>query len=129
MTHTPSTTEKLRAHVYQDRRTRLWYIEVDDPLASLPSTWSAIERSHPEAMQRAYVMLRDLDQQLMDDVHASRASRREAKTAAHCVNCHSEVEPGTAHRRVQGDIRCITFDREALAPHLAELTYIPEGTA
>lgn len=35
--------------------------------------------SQPEAMQMAYKLLRDLEQQLMDEVHASRASRREAK--------------------------------------------------
>ena len=119
----------LRAHVYQDRRTRLWYIEVDDPIASVPSTWSAIERSHPEAMQRAYVMLRDLDQQLMDDVHASRASRREPKTVTRCVACRGEVEDGTAHYSPHRRLTCLVFDREALSPDLRANTYTTEATA
>lgn len=39
----------------------------------------AIRESWPEAMQAAYKMIADLDRELMDEVHASRASRREAK--------------------------------------------------
>lgn len=34
--------------------------------------------SHPEALQWAYKLRNDLDLELMDEVHASRASRRAA---------------------------------------------------
>ncbi|MGO2139841.1 MAG: hypothetical protein ACTH30_05465 [Leucobacter sp.] len=39
------------------------------------------DRSWAEAMQSAYLMLAALEQQLMDEVHASRASRRLYKAA------------------------------------------------
>ena len=66
----------IRAHVYRDRRTGLWFIDVDDPTARHASTWTRIRKSHAEAMQAAHVMLRDLDGLLMDEVHESRAQRR-----------------------------------------------------
>lgn len=40
---------------------------------------SSICYSHPEAMQAAYKLLADLEAELMDEVHASLASRREAR--------------------------------------------------
>lgn len=42
------------------------------------SLWSSQAPSHPEALQLAHLMLRDLDRQLMDQVHESRATRRSA---------------------------------------------------
>jgi len=68
--------------VYRDRRTRAWVIEVDDPgNQPMPATRQMFEQSWPEAMLRAYALLRDLDRHLMDKVHASRATRRQPKHA------------------------------------------------
>lgn len=48
--------------------------------------------SWPEAMQAAYKLMADLDRELMDEVHASRASRRaqrcECPIGMHSINCH-----------------------------------------
>lgn len=76
---TSTTAIALRAHVYRDRRTAFWVIDVDDPQGD--STWTAFELSWAEAMQRAYTILHQLDRLLMDQVHASRAARRIGRTA------------------------------------------------
>lgn len=39
---------------------------------------AAYAPSWPEAMQAAYKLLADLDRELMDEIHASRSSRRKA---------------------------------------------------
>ncbi len=39
-------------------------------------TRKASAGSHPEAMQAAYKLIADAERELMDEVHASRASRR-----------------------------------------------------
>lgn len=74
---------QLRAHVYRDRRTHAWQIEIDDPRADYApgATWSSWAGSHPEAMQAAYKMLSDLDAALMGEVNASRVSRRAQREA------------------------------------------------
>lgn len=41
---------------------------------------SSMLASHPEAMQAAYKIIADLDRELTDEVHASRATRRKATT-------------------------------------------------
>lgn len=76
---------QLRAHVYRDRVQRAWWIDIDDKNLSLSDTdtiggtWTCCAHSWPEAMQAAYKMLSDLDERLMNEVHASRSTRRAAK--------------------------------------------------
>lgn len=54
--------------------------------------------SWPEAMQAAYKMLADLDAELMNEVHASRATRRTER----CWVCDRPIAPGTRHAIVGG---------------------------
>lgn len=69
---------QLRAHVYRDRATAREhivevYLDVDGPC------WILRCQSWPEAMQAAELMHSTLSRLLMDQVHASRASRRYPK--------------------------------------------------
>lgn len=48
---------------------------------SLIASATRIAESHPEALQAAYKLRADLERELMDEVHASRASRRFYKAA------------------------------------------------
>ena len=63
----------------------LWLVTVHPqpwPSEYGPIPWRNIwEHSHPEAMQAAYKAIVDLEEQLMDEVHASRASRRQETRA------------------------------------------------
>lgn len=47
--------------------------------------------SHAEAMQAAYKMLHDLDAELMNEVHASRSSRRAAAGEPHQIITTTEA--------------------------------------
>jgi hypothetical protein len=66
---------RLRALVYRDRATAHEWI-TEATLDGLETVWQTRRLSHPEAMQAAAVMLRDLDHYLMDQVHAERMERR-----------------------------------------------------
>ncbi|GAA2841771.1 hypothetical protein GCM10010471_25510 [Leucobacter komagatae] len=48
------------------------------------TTWSG---SLPEAIQAVYLMRANIERQLMDEVHASRASRRDLSPAFQPCNC------------------------------------------
>lgn len=82
-------TTTIKARVYQvtpepESLHREWNIHISHP--TRPRTqilgWAP---SWPEAMQKAYKMLADLDAELMDEVHASRASRRETRNDIHTM--------------------------------------------
>lgn len=90
----------------------------------MPSTWSGFEYSWAEAMQSAYLMLRDLDRLLMDEVHASRASRR----AQRCTECDEVVPEGKAHWKFN-DGSCMILPAEQIDPDTAEETYTMEYTS
>lgn len=70
---------KVRANV---KKIDGWWLTLayTDGESVVPSqhAWS---KSHPEAMQSAYLLMSVLDAQLMELVHASRASRRQAVAA------------------------------------------------
>lgn len=121
-------TGQLRAHVYRDRQSRCWWINIDDPrptpAGQVPSTWSGFEYSWAEAMQSAYLMLRDLDRLLMDEVHASRASRR----AQRCAECGEVVPDGKAHWKLSED-PCIVLGADQIDADLTADTYPMEATA
>lgn len=80
--------------------------------------------SHPEAMQAAYKLMADLDRELMDEVHASRASRR----AQRCTECGDVVPEGKAHWKLSED-PCIVLDADQIDADLTEDTYPMEATA
>lgn len=66
---------KLRAFVYQDRAVPdIWWTEIG--LGDQWPVWTMLSLSHPEALQAAHLMLRDLDRLLLDQVHAERTARR-----------------------------------------------------
>ena len=75
-------------------------------------------------MQSAYLMLRDLDRLLMDEVHASRASRR----AQRCTECDEVVPEGKAHWKFN-DGSCMILPAEQIDPDTAEETYTMEYTS
>lgn len=66
---------KLKAHVYRDRRSGLWLVDVDHPGHAGP-TYTRIEKSWSEAMIYAYALLKLADEALMYEVHKSRSGRR-----------------------------------------------------
>jgi len=63
----------------------LWYVMIHPTPWFVdygPIPWRSVwAHSHPEAMQAAYKGIADLEEQLMDEVHASRASRRQETRA------------------------------------------------
>lgn len=65
---------QLHANIYRDRRTGSWCVDIDDPDSTC--SWQFVRPSWPEAMQAAHKAVAFLDQMLMDEVHASRAHRR-----------------------------------------------------
>lgn len=121
---------ELRAHVYRDRVERKWWIDIDDPTRNtdeeeaLGGTWTGFAHSWPEAMQLAYKMMHDLDRLLMDEVHASRASRR----AQRCAECGEVVPEGKAHWKLSED-PCIVLGADQIDADLTEDTYPMEATA
>ncbi|MBL5972444.1 MAG: hypothetical protein D3X82_01345 [Candidatus Leucobacter sulfamidivorax] len=80
----------LRARVYRDLHPDAvspWQVEIELPSqapGALATYASAARPSWPEAMQLAYLLLRDLDRTLMYDVHESRAARRLHHTEPTC---------------------------------------------
>ncbi len=109
---------ELRAHVYRDRAERKWWIDIDDPTLNqteeeaLGGTWTGFARSWAEAMQLAYKMLRDIDRLLMDQVHASRASRR----AQRCTECHEVVPEGKGCTECDEVVPEVETKREMTSP-------------
>lgn len=70
-------TTEIRAEVHKIHGTRNWRVVVGSrtrihDIDAAPS-W-------PEAMQLAYKLRADIERELMDEVHASRASRRDVHT-------------------------------------------------
>lgn len=68
--------------------------------------------SWPEAMQAAYKLLADLDLELMDEVHASRASRR----AQRCTECHEVVPEGKGCTECDEVVPEVETKREMTSP-------------
>lgn len=82
-------TTTIRGNVRQDRNTGRWYAHAYSlPFVYVPAVgevpeWHELESaaSWPEAMQAAYKLLADLDAALVNDVYASRATRRQDRIA------------------------------------------------
>lgn len=70
------TAAKLRARVCKSKSAAYWVIQFSGVPGVRLNTQFAC--SWPEAMQTAYAHLATLDRALMNEVHASRAARREA---------------------------------------------------
>lgn len=96
----------MKLHTTVERRPRPW-AGGPDPLpwratvvarereSSLREAFrTARAASHPEALQAAQVLRAELDAELMDEVHASRASRRQP--APSCPSCHDDA-PALGH--------------------------------
>lgn len=63
----------------------------------------------------------DLDAELMEAVHDSRASRRQQR----CEECHDPVPPGKAHWKI-GEGPCMILPADQIDPDTAEGTYDPD---
>lgn len=85
------------------------------------ATWCG---SLPEALQAVLLMRRNLERQLMDEVHASRASRRVQR----CEECGEVVHEGKVHFKLSDD-PCMILPAAQLDPDIAEMTYTSEATA
>jgi hypothetical protein len=72
------TATKLRARVHKSQSKTFWVIQFSGvPGVRLMNQFAP---SWPEAMQTAYAHMAELDRALMNEVHASRATRREGAT-------------------------------------------------
>lgn len=95
-----TTTIRARVHrrfevhpLGHDRFAEPWLARLFiNGLPHFTRTASASAGSHPEAMQAAYKLIADAERELMDEVHTSRASRRETAPVEvqHCRCGHNE---------------------------------------
>lgn len=79
--------------------------------------------SHAEAMQAAYKLIADLDADLMNDVHESRAQRRADPI---CTECGMDVPAGTEHIDVGGTRGCVIETLEEFTTYQGHTFITPQ---
>ena len=120
------TLAPIKARVFLDRSCNEWVAQTvftdDQPQGITGRRGTA--PSQPDALQLAKVQREELEQLLLDDVHASRASRR----AERCAECGEIVPEGMAHWKLSED-PCMILPADQIDADVAEDTYTMEATA
>lgn len=88
----PKVNTPSLGHIPASWRATVYVHDTEKPMTGVAYGLVEWRSSLPEALQAVQVMRRELNQQLMGEVHASRASRRarrcECPIGMHSINCH-----------------------------------------